>query len=190
MGVSPFPQALQMNEMEGDPLKQFIDRVDARLDAWGEALKRREFRFPSDLTAGIVFALVGIFMLLAMPSQITVTGGDVVDGRAFPALLMIVMLAGCAALIGKELVKLARKQPITWKTVNLLVEVKALVILGILLVTYLLCKYTGLFVLGAVFCALGFLVFFRCRKRSYYVITLGLAAGIWCAFRFGLGVSF
>ena len=94
------------------------------------------------------------------------------------------------ALIGKELVKLARKQPITWKTVNLLVEVKALVILGILLGTYFLSKYTGMFVIGAVFCALGFLVFFRCKKWSYYAITLGLAVGIWCAFRFGLGVSF
>ena len=62
--------------------------------------------------------------------------------------------------------------------------------LGILLVTYLLSKYTGLFVIGAVFCALGFLAFFRCRKRSYYIITLALAVGIWCAFRFGLGVSF
>ena len=129
-------------------------------------------------------------MLLAMPGQVTTTGGDVVDGRAFPTLLMVVMLACCAALIGKELVKLARKQPITWKTINLLVEVKALVILGILLVTYLLCKYTGLFVIGAVFCVLGFLAFFRCKKWSYYVITLALAVGIWCAFRFGLGVSF
>ena len=163
-------------------MKQLIDRVDARLDAWGEALKGKELRFPSDLAAGIVFALVGIAMLLAMPSQITVSGGDVVDGRAFPT--------ACAALIGKELVKLARKQPITWKTVNLLVEVKALVILGILLGTYFLSKYTGMFVIGAVFCALGFLVFFRCKKWSYYAITLGLAVGIWCAFRFGLGVSF
>ena len=171
-------------------MKQLIDRLDARLDAWGEALKGRELRFPSDLTAGIVFALVGIAMLLAMPSQVTTTGGDVVDGRAFPTLLMVVMLACCAALVGKELVKLARKQPITWKTINLLVEVKALVILGILLVTYLLCKYTGLFVIGAVFCVLGFLAFFRCKKWSYYVIALALAGGIWCAFRFGLGVSF
>lgn len=110
-------------------MKQLIDRVDARLDAWGAALKERELRFPSDLTAGIVFALVGIVLLLAMPSQITVGGNDVVDGRAFPTLLMVVMLVGCASLIGKELVKLARKQPIAWKTVNLLVEVKALVIL-------------------------------------------------------------
>ena len=88
-------------------MKQLIDRVDARLDAWGEALKGKELRFPSDLAAGIVFALVGIAMLLAMPSQITVSGGDVVDGRAFPTLLMTVMLIACAALIGKELVKLA-----------------------------------------------------------------------------------
>ena len=171
-------------------MKQLIDRLDARLDAWGEALKGRELRFPSDLTAGIVFALVGIAMLLAMPGQVTATGGDVVDGRAFPTLLMVVMLVCCAALIGKELVKLARKQPITWKTINLLVEVKALAILGILLATYLLSKYTGLFVVGAVFCVLGFLVFFRCKKWSYYAITLVLAVGIWCAFRFGLGVSF
>ena len=83
-------------------MKQLIDRVDARLDAWGEALKGREFRFPSDLTAGVVFALVGLAMLLAMPSQVTATGGDVVDGRAFPTLLMVVMLACCAALIGKS----------------------------------------------------------------------------------------
>ena len=171
-------------------MKQLIDRVDARLDAWGEALKGKEFRFPSDLAAGIVFALVGIAMLLAMPSQITVSGGDVVDGRAFPTLLMAVMLIACAALIGKELVKLARKQPITWKTVNLLVEVKALVILGILVVTYLLSKLTGLFVVGAVFCCLGFLLYFRCRKKSYYVITLVIAVAIWAAFRFALGVDF
>ena len=113
-----------------------------------------------------------------------------VNGRAFPNLLMLVMLVCCAALIIKEAVKLVRKQPIAWKTINLLVEVKALIILGILLVTFLLCKYTGLFVIGAVFCVLGFLVFFRCKKWSYYVITLALAVAIWCAFRFGLGVRF
>ena len=65
-------------------MKQLIDRVDARLDAWGEALKGKEFRFPSDLAAGIVFALVGIAMLLAMPSQVTATGGDVVTAGPFP----------------------------------------------------------------------------------------------------------
>lgn len=171
-------------------MKQLIDRIDARLDAWGAKMRDKEVRIPADLTAGILFFLLGVVMLAAMPSQVTVSDSDVVNGRAFPNLLMVVMLVCCAALIIKEVVKLVRKQPIAWKTINLLVEVKALVILGILLVTFLLCKYTGLFVVGAVFCALGFLVFFRCKKWSYYAITLTLAVAIWCAFRFGLGVRF
>ena len=171
-------------------MKQWIAQFNGRMDAWGRKLHDKEIRIPIDLVTGLVFALFALIILLVMPDQVAISEKDVVNGRAFPTLLMTVMLACCAALIGKELFKLARKQPITWKTVNLLVEVKALVILGILLVTYLLSKYTGLFVIGAVFCALGFLAFFRCRKRSYYIITLALAVGIWCAFRFGLGVSF
>ena len=171
-------------------MKQWVEQFNGRMDAWGRKLHEKEIRIPIDLVTGLAFALFALAILLVMPDQVAISEKDVVNGRAFPTLLMTVMLLCCAALIGKELFKLARKQPITWKTVNLLVEVKALVILGILLVTYLLSKYTGLFVIGAVFCALGFLAFFRCRKRSYYIITLALAVGIWCAFRFGLGVSF
>ena len=98
-------------------MKQLIDRVDARLDAWGRGVEgAKSSASRPTWRPGIVFALVGIAMLLAMPSQITVSGGDVVDGRAFPTLLMAVMRDRLpSALIGKELVKLARKQPITWK---------------------------------------------------------------------------
>ena len=100
------------------------------------------------------------------------------------------MLLCCAMLIGKELYKLATKQPLNWKVINIQVEAKALAILGILLGTYFLSKWTGLFVVGAVFCCLGFLLYFRCRKKSYYVITLVIAVAIWAAFRFVLGVEF
>ena len=55
-------------------------------------------------------------------------------------------------------------RPTKTKTLNLLVETKALVIVLILVVTYLLAEVTDLFVVGAVFCALAFLVFFRCKK--------------------------
>ena len=81
-------------------------------------------------------------------------------------------------------------EPLNWKTVNVLVEAKALVILAILVGTWFLSKATGLFVVGAVFCCLGFLRYFRCRKKAYYVITLVLAVAIWAAFRFALGVDF
>ena len=68
-----------------------------------------------DLVTGVVFALFALVILLVMPDQVAVSEKDVVNGRAFPTLLMAVMLLCCAMLIGKELYKLATKQPLNWK---------------------------------------------------------------------------
>ena len=43
---------------------------------------------------------------------------------------------------------------------------------------------------GSVFCAVAFLLFFRCKKPLYYAITLSMAVGIWVVFRFVLNVNF
>ena len=171
-------------------MSKWVEQFNGRMDAWGRKLHEKEIRIPIDLVTGVVFFLVGLGVLLVMPDQVAISEKDVVNGRAFPTLLTVVMLLCCAMLIGKELYKLATKQPLNWKVINVQVEMKALVILGILVVTYLLSKLTGLFVVGAVFCCLGFLLYFRCRKKSYYVITLALAVAIWAAFRFALGVDF
>ena len=87
-------------------------------------------------------------------------------------------------------VPISKKQPVQVSTFNLLTEVKALMILTILFITYFICRITDLFVLGAIFCSIAFLVYFRCKKRSYYAITIGMAVLIWAAFRFGLNVKF
>ena len=171
-------------------MSKWVEQFNGRMDAWGRKLHEKEIRIPIDLVTGVVFFLVGLGVLLVMPDQVAISEKDVVNGRAFPTLLTVVMLLCCAMLIGKELYKLATKQPLNWKVINVQVEMKALVILGILVVTYLLSKLTGLFVVGAIFCCLGFLLYFRCRKKSYYVITLVLAVAIWAAFRFALGVGF
>ena len=171
-------------------MSKWVEQFNGRMDSWGRKLHEKEICIPVDLVTGVVFFLVGLGVLLVMPDQVAISEKDVVNGRAFPTLLTVVMLLCCAMLIGKELYKLATKQPLNWKVINIQVEIKALVILGILVVTYLLSKLTGLFVVGAVFCCLGFLLYFRCRKRSYYVITLVLAVAIWAAFRFALGVDF
>ena len=171
-------------------MSKWVEQFNGRMDAWGRKLHEKEIRIPIDLVTGVVFFLVGLGVLLVMPDQVAISEKDVVNGRAFPTLLTVVMLLCCAMLIGKELYKLATKQPLNWKVINVQVEMKALVILGILVVTYLLSRLTGLFVVGAIFCCLGFLLYFRCRKKSYYVITLVLAVAIWAAFRFALGVDF
>ena len=171
-------------------MSKWVEQFNGRMDAWGRKLHEKEIRIPVDLVTGVLFFLVAFGVLLVMPNQVAISEKDVVNGRAFPTLLMAVMMLCCAMLIGKELYKLATKQPLNWKVINVQVEMKALVILAILVGTWLLSRLTGLFVVGAVFCCLGFLLYFRCRKKSYYVITLVLAVAIWAAFRFALGVDF
>lgn len=171
-------------------MKEKLQRMEAKLDSWGETLEKKNIRYPSDLVTGIVFLVLAVVVLLVMPQQVQVSEKDVVNGRAFPTLMVYVMMACSALLVIKDVYKLATRKPIEMKTMNLLVEVKALIIMGILIVTYFLAKWTDLFVIGGVFCALAFLVFFRCKKRSYYVITLTMAVAIWVVFRFVLGVDF
>ena len=171
-------------------MSRWVEQFNGRVDAWGRKLHEKEIRIPVDLVTGVVFFLVALVILLVMPDQVAVSEKDVVNGRAFPTMLMVVMMLCCAMLVAKELYKLATRQPLNWKVINVQIEMKALVILAILIGTWALSKITGLFVVGAVFCCLGFLLYFRCRKKSYYVITLVLAVAIWAAFRFALGVDF
>ena len=171
-------------------MKQWINDFHARMDRWGESLHQKELRIPVDMTVGILFFLFALVILFVMPQQVVISEKDTVNGRAFPTLLMVVMMICCGMLIVKELYKLFTKQPLNWKVINLQTELKALAILTILVITYLLCRFTDLFVVGAVFCCLGFLVYFRCKKPSYYVITITLAVVIWACFRFVLNVEF
>ena len=171
-------------------MKHWVNQFHARMDRWGESLHKKELRIPVDLTVGILFFLFALVILFVMPQQVAISEKDAVNGRAFPTLLMVVMMICCAMLVAKEIYKLITKQPLNWKVINLQTELKALVILAILVVTYLLCRYTDLFVVGAIFCCLGFLVYFRCKKPSYYVITVTIAVVIWAAFRFVLNVDF
>ncbi len=171
-------------------MKKWLQRAESRLDAWGGKLETVEFTLPTDLVTGVGFLLFSIILLLLLPTQVKVNASEVVDGKSFPTLLLYVMMACSVGLILKELIAIFRKKPIATKTVNLLVEVKALLIFAILLATYLLCRTTRLFVVGGVFCAVSFLVFFRCKKPLYYAITVTAAVLIWCVFRFVLGVRF
>ena len=125
-----------------------------------------------------------------IPGQIEISEKDVVSGCDFPNLLMYLMLICSAVLILKDLYRIMTKQPLEMKTINLYTEVKALVIIGILVGTYLISSLSEMFILGSLFCVLAFLIFFNCRKILYYAITLTIAVLIWVAFRFGLGVNF
>ncbi len=171
-------------------MAKMVENFNSRMDAIGEKLKDRKIKVPIDLTAGIVSFLIAAVIMIIMPSQVAVADNDVINGRAFPTLLMWVMLLCSSILIIQEIVKIIKKRPLEYKYINILTEVKALVIFSILLGSFLLSKWTGLFVIGAIFCSLGFLLYFRCKKPAYYAITLTLAILIWAAFCFVLNVDF
>ena len=171
-------------------MKNFIANAEKKLDAWGEKLEKINVTYPSDLVTGILFFIVSVIVLLIMPQQVAISQKDLVNGRAFPTMLAYLMMAMSLLLTGGQVMKLITKKPLVTKTMNMLVEVKALVIMAILVITYLLAKVTDLFVLGGLFCAVSFLVFFRCKKKSYYAITVTAAVLIWVVFRFVLNVNF
>ena len=171
-------------------MKDWINNMDEKLDSMGAKLAKKEITIPTDLVAAVVFFLVGIVLLLCVPSQTTVGADEVVSGAAFPTYLCYIMIGGSVLVAVQNILKMVRKEPVETKTINALVEVKALIIFGILVVFWLICSLTELFVLGALWCAVAFLLFFRCKKKSFYVITIAFAVGIWAAFRFILNVNF
>ena len=142
-------------------MKNLIERIETRLDEWGAKLEEKNIEYPVDLICGILFLVIGIVLLLIMPQQVQISEKDVVNGRAFPTMLVWLMLAMSALLVGREAYNMVMHRPVT-----------------------------GLFVVGAVFCALAFLLFFRCKKPLYYAITVSMAVLIWVVFHFVLNVSF
>lgn len=183
----PFPFLIDKEEFVVDT------REEKKRASWrelAEHLAQREIRYPADLIAGILFLVIAGVLALLLPSQVFISEKDIVNGRAFPILLISLMALMSTLLIGKELYKLAAKEPLTMRKMNLLVELKAACIIVILIVTYLLAKMTELFIVGALFCSVAFLVYFGCRRKLYYGITLVLAVLIWAVFRFALGVEF
>lgn len=150
----------------------------------------KEIRIPINLVTSILFIVLSVVALSLMESQVKISASDVINGRSFPTLLAWIAIGCAVALLIPEVKKLIRKEPLEYKVLNLGVECKALAIFGILVGFYLISSLTDLFVLGALFSTVCFMLYFKCKKRSYYIITIGVTLAIWIVFRFVLGVRF
>ena len=170
--------------------KGFMAALDAKLDAIGDKLKKKEWKVPTDLLGGVIFLVFGLLMLYIIPLQIEVKKKELVNGQAFPKLLMYIMIACSIVLIVNQVIMMLRKEPVKTTTINLLVEVKAVLIFLSMIVFWLVAEKTGNFAIGSAVFGVLMLFFFRCKKPLYYAIVLIAAVAIWAAFRFGLGVLF
>jgi len=170
--------------------KGFVAELDAKLDAIGDKLKKKEWKVPTDLLGGVIFLIFGLVMLYIIPLQIEIKKKELVNGQAFPKMLMYVMIACSVILIVNQLIKMMRKEEVKTTTINLLVEVKAVLIFLAMIVFWLVAEKSGNFAIGSAVFGVLMLFIFRCKKPLYYAIVLAAAVVIWAAFRFGLGVLF
>ena len=115
---------------------------EKKLDELATRMKEKEISIPTDLAGSILFFLLGAVLFFMLPSQVPISENDVINGRVFPKLLFSLMMICSAVLIIQNIIKISKKQPVQVSTFNLLTEVKALMILTILFITYFICRIT------------------------------------------------
>ena len=57
------------------------ERTEKKLDTWAVKLAGINLSYPVDLVCGILFLLIGIVLLLAMPQQRRHDGGQTANGK-------------------------------------------------------------------------------------------------------------
>ncbi len=167
--------------------REFVQRIDSWLDATGEKLEKKKVRLYVDIITPIIFIIFAVAVLLAMPSQIALLSSSSINERSFPTLLMFLIIICGVVLLIKEIYNIISKKKANIVETTVLVEVKALIILGILVLYWLLMGLVG-FIVSSILLGLAMLMFFRVKKVSYYIIVSVVAVLIGVFFRYVLNV--
>ena len=166
---------------------RMLKRVDGKIDTVGESLEGRMVKFYPSLVGPLVFLAFAVTAFLLMPSQVKVQENVATTARTFPTLLLQIMIGGSVVLLGTELVKIIRKMKIEVIQIELLTEIKAVVILLMLILYALLMPLIG-FIASSLLFSVAMLYYFRIKKGSYYLIVVISALLIGVIFRYILGV--
>lgn len=167
--------------------REFLQRIDSWLDATGEKLEKKKVNLYVDIITPIIFIIFAVAVLLAMPKQIALLSSGSINERSFPTLLMFLIIICGVVLLIKEIYNIISKKKANIVETTVLVEVKALIILGILVLYWLLMGLVG-FIVSSILLGLAMLMFFRVKKPSYYIIVSVVAVLIGVFFRYVLNV--
>lgn len=167
--------------------REFIQRIDSWLDATGEKLEKKKVKLYVDILTPIIFIIFAVAVLLAMPKQIALLSSGSINERTFPTMLMLLIIICGVVLLVKEIYNIISKKKANIVETTVLVEVKALIILGILVLYWLLMGLIG-FIISSILLGLAMLMFFRVKKPGYYIIVSVVAVLIGVFFRYVLNV--
>ena len=164
-----------------------LKQLDSRIDTLAEEMKDKKVAFRPSIVGPIIFIVLSIAILLLMPSQIKVQQDQIINARTFPRMLTYLMLGSSVVVLAQALLNLARHKPIEKLELELLSEVKAIILLALLVLYAVLMKPIG-FIASSVIYAILMLYYFRVKNWKYYAIVVISAIAIGVIFRYVLNV--
>ena len=165
----------------------FLETFFSFLEKIDDKLKGKKMTVYSNIAGSLIFIVFSVSMHVFMPSQINITEEGNINARTFPALLLQIMLVFSALLLGIECVKLFLKKPCAKIEIDLLAEIKALVILGSFVLYFVLLKPIGFIASSCIF-SIVIMLYFRVKKLYYYLIGIGAGILIGVLFQYILRV--
>lgn len=168
-------------------MKNFLDSIDLFIDNTGKKLEKHEMNVPINIIGAILFIIISLICLKLVPSQIKVNTTATITARTFPVLMLRIVLLFSVVLLLKDGISLLRKKEIEMKVMNLLVEVRALIILAMLVIFLVLLHFSS-FIASSIIFGILMLFYFRSRKLSSYIIICSAAIIIGVLFQYLLKV--
>lgn len=166
---------------------QFLDTFFSFLEKIDDKLRGKKITVYPNIAGALIFIAFSVSMLVFMPAQINVTEEGSINARTFPALLLQIMFIFSVLLLVIECIKLALKKPCSKVEIELLAEIKALVILGSFILYFVLLKPLGFIASSCIF-SIVIMFYFRVKKLYYYLIGIGAGILIGVLFQYILRV--
>ncbi|QTQ15386.1 tripartite tricarboxylate transporter TctB family protein [Treponema parvum] len=165
----------------------FFDKINKGLDDIGERLEGKTISFNANILGSLLFIIFSSVFIFIMPEQIKITGSSAINAQTFPLLLLRIILFCSIFIFVKEVIKIIAKKKTEKVTVEILTELRALLIFIILLAYFFTIKLLGFIVSSMIF-GIAMTFYFRVRKWHYYLIVLASAVIIGLVFREALHV--
>jgi putative tricarboxylic transport membrane protein len=164
-----------------------LTRFDAWIDGMGRKMEGKKISIHPNLVGPALFVVFSVWMMAIMPSQIVVSEEGAINAQTFPKLLLSIMLVLSAVILVVEIVKLVLKKPCDKVEIELLTEVRALLIVGMFVLYLVLLKPIG-FIFSSILFACLMTAYFRVKRISYYLIGAVSAILIGVLFQYVLHV--
>lgn len=150
-------------------MNHLFTQLNAALDRFSTKWEGRQIRFYPSLVGPVLFLLASIAGYALMPSQVKIQEGTATTARTFPSLMLTLILVCSVVLILQEVTKIVRKQPLEVVMLDVMTEIRAIIILALLILYALLIPVLG-FIVTSILFGLAMLGFFRVKKWWYYLI--------------------